>query len=416
MVKQGIRLFSENKEFRRMILSDVLLLGLFVLMHIYIHTSLARAFTTKLSLNFFAFGHIILSVIVLLAILLNAYHIRFRGSKIIINFGMIWGVLLGYLTVASLAVNFLRFLSQRIAGWTGIEAVLTIAENLRIVWIAVIAGLAIFLLIGAARARFPKTKKYDVTIHKAWAGQLRIALLADLHYGDATSTSNIQRIAKSVNAMEPDIIVLAGDIVDLPLERAQETDFRESIQQLRAKRGVYAVLGNHEYMNSTIAGKPGETSEAALDGVIGRWVKYYESCGLTVLRDDVLDLGDFAIIGRDDRYADNWRFSPRRSVRSLCGKVADKDKPIILADHQPEDIEEVQKTCVDVMLSGHTHAGQIFPLNLLMRAFHKFHYGLKKVGDLSVVVTSGAGSWGPPVRIGAAAEVVQIDVRGEAEA
>lgn len=412
MVKQGLRLFAENKAFRKMILEDIAAFFLFVGMHVFINWTIGRSLTTRLSMGVFSVSHVVLSLVVLSAILLNAYHIKFPGYKLFINFGMLWAVLLGYLTVIALVVNLLWALAHALPSWSALEAFFDTPRYMGILWMIIVASLALILLAGCLAARFPKVKAYNIQVNKTLDREMRIALIADLHYGDATTTANLDRIARKVNAMEPDILVIAGDILDLPLDRVGESDFHEKMRLFHPKRGIYAVLGNHEYMNATLAGKSMEAKEHELIVAANRWVEYYKSCGIETLRDDLVDLGDIILVGRDDQYADSWRYIPRKSTTALCRRVQENHRPIVLIDHQPEDISREDMLCVDLLLSGHTHAGQIFPLNILLPLFSKFVYGHKIVEGRHAVVTSGAGTWGPPLRIGARAEVVQINLSG----
>jgi hypothetical protein len=198
-------------------------------------------------------------------------------------------------------------------------------------------------------------------------------------------------MVKILNDMNPDIILLAGDIVDEDLAPVIEKNLGETLRGLRAKYGVYAVTGNHEYI--------GGVEEA---------VRYLSEHGITVLRDKaVLIDGSFYVVGREDRSITGFTGEKRKPLKQIMAGL-DKRLPIILMDHQPYHLEDAVASGIDLQLSGHTHNGQMWPFNYITRAIYEISYGYMQKGDTHVYVSSGFGTWGPPVRVGTGAEIVQI--------
>lgn len=194
--------------------------------------------------------------------------------------------------------------------------------------------------------------------------------------------------------MKPDIILLAGDIVDEDLAPVIDQNLGECLKQLYAPFGVYGITGNHEYIGG---------AEPA--------VKYLEENGITMLRDTVIQINNsFYLAGREDRDKNRFSGQKRLEVSELLQQV-DKTLPIILLDHQPFALDKAAEAGVDLQLSGHTHHGQLWPLNYLTRAIYEVSMGYKKKGNAHFYVSPGFGGWGPPVRTGNRPEVVLITLK-----
>jgi predicted MPP superfamily phosphohydrolase len=202
------------------------------------------------------------------------------------------------------------------------------------------------------------------------------------------------KLVDSINALNPDIILLAGDIVDEDLAPVIRQNLGEALTRLKAPLGVYGITGNHEYIGG---------AEAA--------VKYLEAHGITMLRDSVVKVADaFYVAGREDRDKNRFSGKPRKEVKELL-LGADLSRPVILLDHQPFALEKAMEAGVDLQLSGHTHHGQLWPLNFITRAVYEVSMGYKKKGNTHFYVSPGFGGWGPPVRTGHRPEVVSILLR-----
>jgi predicted MPP superfamily phosphohydrolase len=189
-----------------------------------------------------------------------------------------------------------------------------------------------------------------------------------------------------VMAQKPDMILLAGDILDRYMSVYTDQNMGEEMRRLSAPLGVFAVPGNHEYFGESV---PAFQKLLAADGV-------------RMLIDEIEESGGLTIIGRNDR-----RGGARLSVAEIVAGL-DKTKPLIMMDHQPYNLDESQKAGIDLQLSGHTHAGQFWPVTTVTRFMYEIDYGLLRKGDTTIIVTSGYGLWGPPLRIGSTPEIVRI--------
>lgn len=263
-------------------------------------------------------------------------------------------------------------------------------------------GRAIFLVVlglvlyGLWNARHPIVNRYNLTIGKKAGslGELHIVLVSDIHLGAIMNNGRLAALVERVNALKPDLILLAGDVIDENVERVIRQDMRMNLSRLQAPFGVYAVLGNHEYLG-------GHVREA---------LAYMAEAGVHMLRDASVKVADsFYLVGRDDRSARHFTGQGRRPLANLLEGL-DLSLPVIALDHQPSHLEEAERAGVDLQLSGHTHKGQLFPIQLLTRHLFADDFGLLEREDFRVVVSSGFGTWGPPLRVGNRPEIVEIDV------
>lgn len=253
--------------------------------------------------------------------------------------------------------------------------------------IVVLAGL---LGYGTWNAWHPVIKLYEITIPKEVPGSkdLHVVMVSDLHLGAIVNRERLIGIVDLINQQKPDLVILAGDVVDeenwKPFE---DQGMSEILGRLKPKLGTFMIMGNHDV-------KTGE-EESLLKGA-----------GITVLRDQFLLVDKrFYLVGRENR--DNQ--PPRtKKVLGTVMEGIDRELPIILIDHNPHDFYEPLIEGVDLQLSGHTHHGQIFPNNLITACTYEVDWGYLQKGTLQVVVSSGVGTTGPPIRIGTTPELVDL--------
>jgi len=263
-------------------------------------------------------------------------------------------------------------------------------------------GLVVFVLVvatvgyGAWNARHPLVHHYDLTIAKQ-AGplkQLHVVMVSDIHLGTIVHNDTLTKMVQTVNDLKPDLILLAGDMFEEKVDTSEKQQVSDNFRKLSAPYGVFGVLGNHEY----IGGNADET------------IKYLSASGVTVLRDSLQEIaGSFYLIGRDDMSGARYNGFPRQDLKTLMEGV-DHSLPLILMDHQPSHLEEPVEQGVDLQLSGHTHAGQLFPARLITRRIFEDDWGLLRKGNFQLIVSSGYGTWGPPIRLGNTPEVVDITI------
>jgi len=217
---------------------------------------------------------------------------------------------------------------------------------------------------------------------------LRIVAISDLHLGYGIGKGELEKWIELINAENPDIVFIAGDIIDNNVRPLNAGNFAESFHKIKAPLGIYACPGNHEY----ISGFPES-------------LNFIEKTGIHLLRDSVaLVDSSFYVIGRDDRS------NPKRKPLKDLVEGLDKSKPIFMLDHQPYNLEEAEAYGIDLQFSGHTHQGQVWPISLITKSIYEKDHGFIKKGNANIYVSSGIGIWGGKFRIGTQSEYVVIDV------
>jgi len=217
----------------------------------------------------------------------------------------------------------------------------------------------------------------------------RIVGISDLHIGYGIGQKELQQWVEMINKENPDIVIIAGDIIDNSVRPLNQDDFAGSLKQLKAPFGVYACPGNHEYISG-----------------IKESTTFITGAGINFLKDSsVLIDSTLYIVGRDDRSNTN-----RKSLSELVSRL-DRSKPIIVLDHQPYNLEEAEENGIDFQFSGHTHRGQIWPISLVTDMIYEKSHGLLKKGKSNIYVSSGIGIWGGKFRIGTQSEYVVIDIK-----
>jgi hypothetical protein len=256
--------------------------------------------------------------------------------------------------------------------------------------ITVLALAAGFVALAAWHgAEIPRPKRVEVTIKnlpKELDG-FTIAQISDLHLGRMIKLERLEKIAGIINTQRPDLLVITGDFAESREPMPDGTC--GVIKGIYARYGKAAVLGNHDLF----------TGGTAL-------AEFLEDCGVKVLRGTAYEpVPGLVVAGVDD-----LRRKDGAAVRKLAA-VLDRSKPLIFLSHQPQGFDEITAAGAGLVLSGHTHKGQIFPFGPLERHMFKYFYGLYKAGNFSVYVTSGAGAWGPPLRLFADAELPLLVLR-----
>lgn len=261
--------------------------------------------------------------------------------------------------------------------------------------ITIATAVLVFLIVlgGHINAIYPQLKQITIQAEGKLSerDQLKIAMVSDIHLGTIIGQKRLKRMVNSINALQADVILLSGDIVDEDLEPVIRQNLGETLSQLQAPLGVYGVTGNHEYI-----------------GGVDEAVAYLEANGIQLLRDTTIRLFDQVYLaGRDDFESRRFGGENRKSLESVLTPLP-PDRFLILLDHQPVGIREAVNNKVDLLLCGHTHKGQLWPLNYITDALFVVGYGYEQIKNTHVYVSSGIGSWGPPVRIGNRPEIVEL--------
>ena len=307
--------------------------------------------------------------------------------------GAYWTGAMFYFLLVILAVDFIRLL-DRILGFIP-QAVKGNPHTAPVIGIIIVVTVATILVYGSLNALNPGITHYDVVVEKKPGSveQLDIIMVSDIHLGSIVRTGRLQKLAREVKRREPDLIVLAGDIIDQSMEPEEVDSMVNYFEEMEARYGKFAVPGNHEYIS-------GHADDA---------FRYLEKSGFEVLRDQYVKVADsFYIVGRDN--SGHGAAGVVRKQLSELMEGVDRSLPVILLDHQPIDLQNAVKNKVDLQMSGHTHRGQLFPNHLITRRIYEEDWGLLKKDSFHLIVSSGYGTWGPPIRTGNKPEIVDIRV------
>lgn len=239
----------------------------------------------------------------------------------------------------------------------------------------------VLLGYGYYNYRHPKTNIINIALDKPLADDakpVKIVAVSDLHLGNGTGKTALKRYVKMINEQNPDLILIAGDLIDNSVVPLYTENMMEELSELKAPLGIYMVPGNHEYISGIKAS-----------------ARFIQDTPIQLLRDSVVTLPNgMQLIGRDDRSN-----TARRSLQELMAGI-DKSNPIILLDHQPYKLTESEAAGVDLQFSGHTHRGQVWPMNWVTDHIYEQSHGYRQWGNSHIYVSSGLSLWGPPFRIG----------------
>ncbi len=253
---------------------------------------------------------------------------------------------------------------------------------------AVAAGTVGYGTYGVLRG--PKVKRVTVPLAKLprAAHGFRIAVVSDIHLGPILGRGFTQRVVDTVNATQPDLIAVVGDLVDGSVEHLAPA--AAPLAGMRARHGAYFVTGNHEYFSGA-----------------EQWVDHVRELGLHPLRNARTELPGFDLAGVDDVAGEDEGKGPD-FAKALGDR--DRSRASVLLAHQPVVIHDAVEHGVDLQLSGHTHGGQLWPGNLIADLANPTLAGLERYGDTQLYVTRGAGAWGPPVRVGAPSDITVVEL------
>lgn len=268
----------------------------------------------------------------------------------------------------------------------------------------IIAAAITIAVTGYARYNIFNVVKtdYNVTVQKHINNDYKIVFLSDLHYGITLDKAQLSEVADRISAENADIIILGGDIVDENTTYDQMRDAFEVLGKIANTKGIYYIYGNHD--KNTYTNSPAYSVEQLSETI--------KQNGINILEDETADIGDdLVLIGRADRGDGNE--SGRKSVSELT-KGLDDSRAWLILDHQPSEYSQLQDAKCDMVISGHTHAGQIFPAGFFIDLLHlnELNYGYKVQNDLNEIVSSGMAGWGFALRTEKHSEYVTVQLNG----
>jgi len=345
--------------------------------------------------------------------------VPFRLEGIVDWPGFLWLALFLYLLLALLVGEAVRPLLGRVlarrdaaraepvkAGATGQEAPVAAEPGARpqapallsrrIFVSRVVGGSAAAVALGTVGygtygvLRGPQVKRLTMPLAKLprYAHGFRIAVVSDIHLGPLLGRGFAQRVVDTINATQPDLIAVVGDLIDGSVEDLSSAV--APLAQLRARYGSYFVTGNHEYFYDA-----------------QRWVGVVRELGLRPLENTRAELPGFDLAGVNDVQGESQGQGP-----DFAHALGDRDRSraSVLLAHQPVVIDEAVRYGVDLQLSGHTHGGQLWPGSLVAGLANPTVAGLERYGDTQLYVSRGAGVWGPPVRVGAPSDITVVEL------
>ncbi len=257
------------------------------------------------------------------------------------------------------------------------------------------------VIYGFVNARQIDHVSYEIPLEgKADISDIKLVMISDLHLGAVGSESRLGSIVKEINGLEPDVICIAGDFFDTDYNSIRNPEKAiEAIKKLSATYGVYACLGNHDAGNT-----------------VSQMEAFLQSCNVQALKDEFVVIDNrLVLLGRlDASPIGGYGEVKRKKLADVFSHEGLSDLAVVAMDHNPANIKEYEDE-VDLILSGHTHKGQLFPANIITDLLYEVDYGYykKDSGGPQVVVTSGIGAWGMPMRVGTDSEIVTINFKTE---
>jgi len=266
---------------------------------------------------------------------------------------------------------------------------LTPLNNIRLVGSVAVMVFLILWIVGSYLAYSPVVRPLTITMDKkdSELSSMRVVVASDFHLGVLSNKKHLQRFINLSNEAKPDVVFLAGDIVDDDPKWFVQEGMADVMKQLTATYGVYGVLGNHEYYGKKIPA----------------FVEEMKKAGVEILRDETILIDNaFIITGQED--------ITNKERQQLDALKLDEQLPWLVMNHTPDDLTTPAQVGVDLHMSGHTHRGQLWPNQYITARVFELDYGYKKKGQMHTLVSSGFGFWGPPMRIGSRSELWVVDI------
>ena len=277
--------------------------------------------------------------------------------------------------------------------------------------------LLVVFAYGLHHAQQTVVVSYDLNVDKpadAQGDEMNLVLLGDLHLSVNSKLSTTQKMVELINAEHPDAVVIAGDIFTSSYKGLSHPEqYAEALRGIESKYGVYAIYGNHDVEEPLLGGFPLTPISQAFRTT--PMEDFLVDCNFIPLLDEVVTLPNgVQLAGRVDGEKAGDGTTDRLSPSELL-KDADPEKPVLVLQHEPKEFKALGEAGADVALCGHTHAGQIFPGNLIVPFFNENAWGYKRLHDVDTFVTAGVGYYGPPMRVGTDSEITVIHLHFQQE-
>ena len=386
-----------------------LLLNLYILRWAYLWMGTCHSILRTLGFRLiFAVIYVLLSTSLLTGFLIKNPKSLHRMLKITGNYFL--GIFL-YTLVIILLADFGRILLKYVfhASWIHSRTAFTVAGAICALLILLLSACGIF------HAKYIKTTSYDIIINKTIPERtsMKVVLLADTHFGYNAGVLHARELVRKINKQKPDLVCIAGDIFDNEYDAVRNPEkLEKTLRGIKSTYGVYACWGNHDLNEEILAGFTFKHKDGDLSDIKDpRMKKFLKDSNIHILEDESVLINDqFYVIGRKDASLTEKIHETRKAPAQLTEKL-DRDKPIIMIDHQPKELQELADAGVDLDLCGHTHNGQTFPGNFTIKLMWENPCGLLSKDNMTNITTSGAGVWGPAMRIGTDSEICSINIQ-----
>ena len=316
-------------------------------------------------------------------------NLSFTLGALLYRIGTAWLIAFGYFLLLFIITDLLK-VSNNIFHFMDKSLVYSLTHHNYTSFFSVIGVVVILLFIGNINYHKKRRVHFEIETSKLTTNKdrLRILGISDLHLGYTIGAKELTKWVQIINDENPDIVVIGGDLIDNNAEIIFEMGLDRILRNIHAPLGVYACLGNHEYIS-------GKTES----------IRFHEASNISVLKDTIYNVSEnITLIGRDDLSNKN-----RKPLNAIINEV-DKNQFKLLLDHQPSNLEEAEKEKIDLQFSGHTHNGQVFPFSLIAESMFENPHGMIRKGLTWVYVSSGLGIWGGKFRIGTQSEYAVFDL------
>lgn len=351
----------------------IIAISIYVLMHYYVYHRITVDLDLRPPLTHYLK---ILFILLGLTFIAGEFLNRIYSLKFLLIAGSVW------LGVLCISVSF--FLLKDILN------ILISQHNraLAITALFLIAGSSVFAVLNAVRPPVIREVRVKISGKNLKSSRMTLVQLSDIHLNSATSPKQVRDIVTQVNACQADLIVITGDLMDAHVCRIK--DFIGTLGKMKARYGIYAVTGNHEFYNG-----------------MGNFLELCKTLGIRFLNNEgVIVDGRLNLAGINDLTGKNYPGYAPDLAKALKG--LDPGRPTVLLHHQPLGFPEAAGQGVDLQLSGHIHNGQLPPIYPLVYILYKYPYGLYSYKNSFINTTAGTGTWGPPMRLFSRSEIVKI--------
>ena len=366
----------------------------------------------KVYFTFFTCVSTLVLIIIPLTIVVGFLLPTGTAKRIFTTIGNYWLGISLYLLIGIGATEILRLLARLILKDKYNDQLAKGISNVIIVLFTV--GMSFY---GIYNANNIKITKYDIESNKqSTVKDLNIVLVSDLHLGYNVGKPQMKTMVNKINSLNPDVVVVAGDIFDNDFSAIDRPDeIANILSGIKSKYGNYAIYGNHDIEEKILCGFTFSWRNSSDVSANKEMSEFINNAGFTLLYDDYININaeDGTTIaylyGRPDYEKPNLGNSNRLNPEEITSKL-DKTKYIICLDHEPRELNELAKAGVDLDLNGHTHNGQVWPGTYTIKLLWDNAYGLKYFDKMADVVTSGVGLFGPNMRTGCNSEIAEIFV------